>query len=76
MRDLEGRIDLGLKGSVEASEGIVRVSIIGTLLFDVVFVIFLADIVEPEQNVDHAHLLWVGEREVERKIVTVLMIDR
>lgn len=37
-------------------EGVVGEVILIALLLDVVFVVFLADGVDPEQNVDHAHL--------------------
>ena len=55
--DLESSFDLGLEGSKEASKGILRGGLEGTLLFNVVFLVFLAYVVESEHNIYHAHLL-------------------
>lgn len=71
--------DFGFDGGVEASEGIVGGGVEFSLLVDVVLVEFLADDVDSEQNVDHAHLFllwclmlesWVrksGEMDVDRE---------
>ena len=56
-RDLNSRFEVGLDGGVEASEGVVAGDIEILLLFDVVFVVLLADRVDSGQDVDHAHLL-------------------
>lgn len=56
-RDLKSRFEVGFDGGVEASEGVVAGDIEILLLFDVVFVVLLADRVDSSQDVDHAHLL-------------------
>lgn len=55
--DLESEVDLGLEGGVEVGEGVVGEGILIALLLDVVFLVFLADGVDPEQDVYHAHLV-------------------
>ena len=55
--DLDSRFEVGLDGGVEASEGVVAGDIEILLLFDVVFVVLLADRIDSGQDVDHAHLL-------------------
>lgn len=54
--DLKSKVNLGLEGGVEASEGIVGGCVVGTLLLDIVLVVLLANFVDTEENVDHAHL--------------------
>lgn len=55
---------MGLEGGVEVGEGIFGVRILIPLLLDVVLFVFFADGVDPEQNVDHAHLLRIFLRSV------------
>lgn len=50
-----GGFYVGFDRGVEASEGIVAGDIGISLLFDVVFVVFLADRIYSCKNVDHTH---------------------
>lgn len=66
----ESGFEFGLNGCVEASKGIIGGSVEFSLLVDVVLVEFLADDVDPEQDFEHAHVLFLwclvlegGERE-------------
>lgn len=54
--DFKSEVNLGLEGGVEASEGIFRGCAVGTLLLDIVLFILLANFIDAEENVDHAHL--------------------
>lgn len=56
-RDLKCSFDVVINGGVETSEGIVAGDIETILLLDVVFIVLLADRVDPCQNVNHTHLL-------------------
>lgn len=66
----ESGFEFGFNGGVEASKGIVGGGVEFSLLVDVILVEFLADDVDSEQNVDHAHVFccfgvwfWRDERE-------------
>jgi hypothetical protein len=52
--DLDGGVDLGVDGRVEAREGVA----VAPVLVGVVPLVLLADGVHPGQHVDHAHLLF------------------
>lgn len=48
---------MGVEGGVEVGEGVVGEGILIALLLDIVFFVFLADGIYPEQYVVHAHLV-------------------
>lgn len=73
--DLESEVDLGLEGGVEVGEGVVGEVILIALLLDVVFIVFLTDVVDPEQNVDHAHLLGILMNLVDDMMIDLLFIS-
>lgn len=54
-RDLDSELNLGFEIGVELNEGIVGGGVGIAQLFNVIFFIFLADGIDPEQNVDDAH---------------------
>lgn len=67
----ESGFEFGFNGGVEASKGIVGGGVEFSLLVDVVLVEFLADDVDSEQNVDHAHVfvaLVFGSGEMRERI--------
>lgn len=44
------------EGGVEASEGVVAMGVEFSLFVDVILLVFLADGIDTEENVDHAHV--------------------
>lgn len=63
LSDKESFVDFGFNGSVEASEGVVAMSIEVTLFLDIILVVFLANVVESEENIDHGHLAPTRDRD-------------
>lgn len=73
LSDKESFVDFGFNGSVEASEGVVAMSIEVTLFLDIILVVFLANVVESEENIDHGHLAPMRDRET--NLISILSLS-
>lgn len=73
LSDKESFVDFGFNGSVEASEGVVAMSIEVTLFLDIILVVFLANVVESEENIDHGHL--APMRDTETNLISILSLS-
>lgn len=54
-RNVESGLNAGFDSCIEASKGVVTIGVLLALLVDVVFVIFVTNGIDAEENVDDRH---------------------